>query len=91
MVGLNACFIHPFYNCHHQVSSLHWDQNETFAQFAGDHCLLSDGYSSILKKLGEDIDIRLQTEVVTVDYTGDEVVVRTKGGEEHRAPKVMVF
>ena len=74
-----------------QVSSLHWDQNETFAQFAGDHCLLPDGYTALFKKLADGIDIRLQQEVVKIDYTGDDVVVRTKGGEEHKAPKVGVI
>ena len=47
-------------------------------------------YTALFKKLADGIDIRLQQEVVKIDYTGDDVVVRTKGGEEHKAPKVGV-
>lgn len=40
-----------------KVSARSWDHNEFFAQFSGDHTLLAQGYSVLLHKLGEGLDI----------------------------------
>ncbi|MEQ2273523.1 Lysine-specific histone demethylase 1B, partial [Xenotaenia resolanae] len=40
-----------------QVSARFWDHNEFFAQFSGDHTLLTKGYSVLLHKLAEGLDI----------------------------------
>ncbi|CAG6016241.1 unnamed protein product, partial [Menidia menidia] len=39
------------------VSARSWDHNEFFAQFSGDHTLLTRGYSVLLNKLAEGLEI----------------------------------
>uniref|UniRef100_A0A3Q1EZ62 [histone-H3]-N(6),N(6)-dimethyl-L-lysine(4) FAD-dependent demethylase n=1 Tax=Acanthochromis polyacanthus TaxID=80966 RepID=A0A3Q1EZ62_9TELE len=53
-----------------QVSARSWDHNEFFAQFSGDHTLLTKGYAVLLHKLAEGLDIRTKSPVlVTVPLT----------------------
>ena len=46
-----------------KVSSLSWDQNETFPQFSGDHTLLQNGFGVLLKNLAQGLDITFNCEV----------------------------
>eukprot|EP00058_Branchiostoma_floridae_P003627 XP_002589115.1 hypothetical protein BRAFLDRAFT_75096 [Branchiostoma floridae] len=86
---VNGCINNPVALMCEQVSSVNWDQNEMFAQFAGDHTLIGDGYGILLQKLSEGLDIRLNQEVTHIDYTGEEIVVKTKSGE-YKGSKVLV-
>uniref|UniRef100_A0A672LY92 Lysine demethylase 1B n=1 Tax=Sinocyclocheilus grahami TaxID=75366 RepID=A0A672LY92_SINGR len=72
------------------VSACSWDHNECFAQFSGDHTLLADGYSSVLHKLAQELDIRLNTAVQHVDYSGEGVTVTSRCGSRWSAQKVLV-
>ncbi|NWS40863.1 KDM1B demethylase, partial [Probosciger aterrimus] len=73
-----------------QVSARSWDHNEFFAQFAGDHTLLTVGYSTVIDKLAEGLDIRLNFPVQTIDYSGEEVQVTTADGTVWTTQKVLV-
>uniref|UniRef100_A0A8D2J4D3 L-amino-acid oxidase n=1 Tax=Varanus komodoensis TaxID=61221 RepID=A0A8D2J4D3_VARKO len=74
----------------HEVSARSWDHNEFFAQFAGDHTLLSSGYSAILEKIAEGLDIRLKVPIRSIDYSGEEVQLTATDGSLWTAQKVLV-
>ncbi|OCT76488.1 lysine-specific histone demethylase 1B isoform X2 [Xenopus laevis] len=74
----------------HKVSARSWDHNEFFAQFAGDHTMLNAGYSVIIDKLAEGLDIRLKTPIRSVDYTSQEVHITAADGQTFTAQKALV-
>uniref|UniRef100_A0A3P8VET1 [histone-H3]-N(6),N(6)-dimethyl-L-lysine(4) FAD-dependent demethylase n=1 Tax=Cynoglossus semilaevis TaxID=244447 RepID=A0A3P8VET1_CYNSE len=73
-----------------QVSARSWDHNECFAQFSGDHTLLTKGYCVLLHKLADGLDIRTKCPVQSIDYSGDVVKVTAANGSQWTAQKVLV-
>ena len=46
------------------LSVLSWDQNEVFAQFAGEHLSMKqDGFRDVIEGLSDGLDIRLDCKV----------------------------
>uniref|UniRef100_A0A4W3HQF0 [histone-H3]-N(6),N(6)-dimethyl-L-lysine(4) FAD-dependent demethylase n=2 Tax=Callorhinchus milii TaxID=7868 RepID=A0A4W3HQF0_CALMI len=74
----------------HQVSARSWDHNEFFAQFAGDHSLFTAGYSSVINKLSDGLDIQLNAPVQSIDYSGDDIRIGTASGMLWTSQKVLV-
>lgn len=72
------------------VSALSWDQNEEYPQFSGPNLLLTQGYSALLHKLADGSDIAYDTVVSEIDYSGENVFVRSKSGRVWEADKVLV-
>ncbi|XP_010114831.1 PREDICTED: lysine-specific histone demethylase 1B isoform X2 [Chlamydotis macqueenii] len=87
---VNGCVNNPMALMCEQVSARSWDHNEFFAQFAGDHTLLTVGYSTVIEKLAEGLDIRLNFPVQSIDYSGEEVQVTTADGTVWTTQKVLV-
>uniref|UniRef100_A0A8B9HYZ2 Lysine demethylase 1B n=1 Tax=Astyanax mexicanus TaxID=7994 RepID=A0A8B9HYZ2_ASTMX len=87
---VNGCVNNPIALMCEQVSAQSWDHNEFFAQFSGDHTLLTEGYSTLLHKLAQGLDIHLNSPVQSIDYSGNLVVVTTSGGTKFTAQKVLV-
>ncbi|XP_059169654.1 lysine-specific histone demethylase 1B-like [Physella acuta] len=75
--------------CLEQVSALHWDQNEALPQFGGPHVLFPNGFSPIVNKLSQGLDVRLNSQVTEIDYSGSDVLVKTNN-ESLSADKVIV-
>ncbi|KHJ43428.1 CW-type Zinc Finger [Trichuris suis] len=73
-----------------KVSSLHWSQNEQFAQFAGRHALMTSGCSSIIDRLANGLNIKLKHRVTKIDYSGRRVKVSVEDGQMFYSDKVLV-
>lgn len=71
------------------MSARHWDQNECVGQFAGEHALLADGSSELIRKLAEGLDIRCSSPVVKIDYSKDKIMVQCENGKKFYADKVV--
>uniref|UniRef100_A0A914Z866 Amine oxidase domain-containing protein n=1 Tax=Panagrolaimus superbus TaxID=310955 RepID=A0A914Z866_9BILA len=73
------------------VSARNWDQNECVGQFAGEHAILAEGSSEIIRKLSEGLDIRCSNPVVSIDYSKpDKVILHTENGRKYQANKVIL-
>ncbi|CAG2243156.1 AOF1 [Mytilus edulis] len=71
------------------ISSMNWDQNEDYPQFSGRNVLMADGFSTILDKITENLDIVYNTEISSIDYS-DKVLVKSSDGQSWTGDKVIV-
>jgi lysine-specific histone demethylase 1 len=76
------------------VSMCHWDQDDTH-DFSGAHCLLPNGYSSLLSELAAPLDIVHDAPVQRIEYhvpraDGEGVRVTSRDGREFEADCVLV-
>ncbi|XP_032226240.2 lysine-specific histone demethylase 1B-like [Nematostella vectensis] len=72
------------------VSALNWDQNEAYPQFTGEHTLLVHGFEALLKGLAKGMDIRYNTEVTNIDYSGEKVLLKTADGNTQHCDMIIV-
>ncbi|XP_046376343.1 lysine-specific histone demethylase 1B-like [Haliotis rufescens] len=72
------------------VSALSWDQNEALPQFAGSHIFVKGGYSQVLNKMAEGLDVRLNHHVSKIDFSSDPVVVTTTSGQVFQSKAVIM-
>ena len=78
------------------VSARSWDHNDSYDQFAGEHCLLVDGFQALLTHLAQGLDIRYNSRVKTIDYgtkddeAGGAIRITTTDDRVYRADKVVV-
>ena len=56
-----------------RVSAMHWDQNETYAQFGGSHIMIMSGFSSVFSRLAEPLDVRLNSQVNSISWRFSQV------------------
>uniref|UniRef100_A0AAY4BVT7 CW-type domain-containing protein n=1 Tax=Denticeps clupeoides TaxID=299321 RepID=A0AAY4BVT7_9TELE len=87
---VNGCINNPIALMCEQVSARSWDHNKFFAQFSGDHAMLTKGYSHVLHHLAEGLNVHLQTVVQSINYTGDVISVTSTNGSQWIAHKVLV-
>lgn len=71
------------------VSLSEWDQDDQY-EWAGDHCLIPTGYSSIAKNLAENIPISFETVVQSVHYNKDGVCVYASNNKFYEADAVLI-
>ena len=72
------------------ISLPFWNQDEQYGGFGGAHCMVGEGYSTIMTRLAEGLDIRMDTPVTEINHDDDGVRVRTKDGQEIEGCAVVV-
>ena len=68
-----------------ELSLSGWDEDD---EAGGEEVVFPGGYSDIVKHTARGLDVRLKQKVVSVDHTGDEVVVRTADDKRFAAVAV---
>ncbi|XP_078481098.1 lysine-specific histone demethylase 2 [Ciona intestinalis] len=74
-----------------KVSAFHWDQNEVFAQFSGDHTFVQYGFGTQLSAIAYGLDIRFEQPVTDIIYNNSmsKVEIKTKS-ETYEADRVLI-
>ncbi|KAJ7517154.1 hypothetical protein O6H91_21G012200 [Diphasiastrum complanatum] len=83
-----------------QVSLPYWNQDDAYGGFGGPHCMIKEGYGTLMEALAEGLDIRLGQVVTEIKYMVPEsqnrkdcdgkVKVKTMSGDEFVGDAVLV-
>lgn len=71
------------------VSLKNWDQDDKY-EWAGDHCLIREGYGSIAQSLAKDMNIKFNSVVKKIEYNQKGVRVFTEDNEIFEADVILV-
>lgn len=72
------------------ISLPHWNQDEMYGGFGGPHCMVSGGYSTIMSRIAEGLDVRFNMPVVEVKHDSNGIVVETRDGQVLEGASVIV-
>ena len=61
----------------YKLSSLDFDDDEAFK---GKDVIITNGYDNMTNYLARDIDVRLNTKVIEIDYSKDQISIQTTNG-----------
>lgn len=64
----------------HQTSVVNWDQSIVLSQISGPDALITGGYSAVLSRLAEGINIQMECEVKAIKYDKCDIEVSTTKG-----------
>lgn len=84
---LSSTIEHEYGGAIERLSAYWFDSDE---EFAGDEWVLYDGYQSVVEYLAQDLDIRLEQEVVKVEYERDTAVIVKNKTMTYQAAQVIV-
>lgn len=70
------------------LSLTQWDQDDPF-EWPGEHNMFKDGFGSLPKHLAEELDIKFNQTVTSVEYSGQKCRVTTESGEVFECDKVL--
>lgn len=60
------------------LSSIYFDDDE---EFSGQDLIVTNGYSTMIDHLAQDLEIRLNAEVNQINYSGEQILIQSNAGD----------